>query len=399
MSFYKKYDLVRLIADEDAKTFRATENATGRDVFVHLFNPSGQAVLETLKSRPGPQVLEVGEFAGSSYAVTEVIEPFGTLRDWVESWAGPVVAAASIAIEPAPAAEVPAMREDRRNRLSHLDEAQPSAAGEFTKLFQAQPSRPAPAPAPPPVVADQGEFTRLFNAAPARPAVPPPPPPPMEAEHGEFTRLFQSPAPPPAVKAPKNEPDEFERMISRPIDYSSAPKTPDRPFSADDIGQFTPLFGSGLSGEAIDIEEEQARAAGAKAPENRPFQQAGEFTRMFGSRDVKGDAPPGPPPPARPVKASASELFLSPEQLAKLSAEVLAKPEAQDAGPGDYTRMFGPRQPQADTPGGPKPAPEPAPAPAPVPSSKKNPAIWIAAIAGAVALVALVVWLVMSVKR
>jgi hypothetical protein len=404
MSFYKRYDLVRLIADGDAKTFRATENATGRDVFVHLFNPSGQALLETLKSKSGPvgklepPVLEIGEFAGSSYAVTEIIDPFGTLRDWVESWAGPMPKA-PVAPPPPPISVTPPA----------TPAPQEPKAGEFTQLFQAQPVpgqpfRPTPAPPapPPPVAADQGEFTRLFKAAPARPALPQPSP--AEVEHGEFTRLFQAPAPakrepaapPPTVKAPRAEPDEFERMMSRPVDLPSAPKTPERPFSADDIGQFTPLFGSGLSGEAIDIEEEQARAAGAKAPENRPFQQAGEFTRMFGSRVSEGQAPP-PPPPARPVQASASQLFLSPEQLAQLSAEVLAKPEAQDAGPGEYTRMFGPRQPQAEAPAAPKPAPEPAPAPAP--AAKKNSAILIAAIAGVVTLIALVVWLAMSIKR
>jgi hypothetical protein len=197
------------------------------------------------------------------------------------------------------------------------------------------------------------------------------------------------------VKAPPAEPDEFERMMSRPIDFSNAPKTPERPFSADDIGQFNPLFGSGLSGEAIDIEEEQARAAGAKAPENRPFQQAGEFTRMFGSRVSEGQPPPVAP--ARPVNASASQLFLSPEQLAQLSAEVLAKPEAQDAAPGDYTRRFGPRQLQPEPEAAVKPAPEPGPAP--VPAAKKNPAILIAAIAGVVVLIALVVWLALSIKR
>src|ERR1039458_4798814 len=90
MSFYKKYELERLIADGEAKTFRAIENSTGRSVYLHLFNPSGQRLLAILKSKlgsvPGKPVaplLEIGEFAGSTYAVTLLIEPFSGLREWV----------------------------------------------------------------------------------------------------------------------------------------------------------------------------------------------------------------------------------------------------------------------------------------------------------------------------
>ncbi len=90
MSFYQKYDLERLIADGDAKTFRAKENATGQQVFLHLFNPGGEPILAAIKAKfggaPGKPtwpLLEIGDFAGSPYAVTDVIEPFTTLREWV----------------------------------------------------------------------------------------------------------------------------------------------------------------------------------------------------------------------------------------------------------------------------------------------------------------------------
>src|SRR5579872_4187979 len=88
MSFYQKYDLERLIADGDAKTFRAKENATGQQVLLHLFSPGGEPILAAIKAKlggaPGKPVwplLEIGDFAGSPYAVTDVIEPFTTLRD------------------------------------------------------------------------------------------------------------------------------------------------------------------------------------------------------------------------------------------------------------------------------------------------------------------------------
>ena len=90
MSFYKKYELDRLMADGEAKSFRAVENSTGRMVFLHLFNPSGQPLLAALKSKlggvkgkPVAPLIELGEFAGAPYAVTEALEPFGNLRDWI----------------------------------------------------------------------------------------------------------------------------------------------------------------------------------------------------------------------------------------------------------------------------------------------------------------------------
>jgi hypothetical protein len=195
-------------------------------------------------------------------------------------------------------------------------------------------------------------------------------------------------------------PDEFERMTARPADPPSAPKNPARPFSADDVGQFNPLFGSGLSGEAIDIEEEQAKAARSKAPENRPFQQAGDFTRMFGRREQEGaDAPPPLlPPPVRPGAASASQLFLSPDDLAKMSAEVLAKPKAQDEEPGSYTRMFGPA-PERQPDGPPESKPKAAVAPELPPPAKKNTGLLIGIVLGVLALIAAVAWFVLSRKH
>ena len=131
MSFYQKYDLTRLIGDGDAKTFRAVENATGRAVFVHLFNPAGQGLLGRLRSRfevggkAVAPVIEIGEFAGSAYAVTEVIEPFTSLRDWVDSWTTPVSVAECGVGAPARPAGSPA-----RPVVQEAD------AGEFTRQFQ-----------------------------------------------------------------------------------------------------------------------------------------------------------------------------------------------------------------------------------------------------------------------
>ncbi len=112
MSFYKRYELDRLIADGDAKTFRATENSTGRIVLLHMFNPPGQPVLAVLKGKlgsdpahPSPPLIELGEFAGSPYAVTEEIPGFRNIREWVATLAA--VGMPTPKPAPAPVVELP----------------------------------------------------------------------------------------------------------------------------------------------------------------------------------------------------------------------------------------------------------------------------------------------------
>src|ERR1039458_9792592 len=178
MSFYKKYELQRLIADGEAKTFRAIENSTGRSVYLHLFNPSGQRLLAILKSKlgsvPGKPVaplLEIGEFAGSTYAVTLPIEPFSGLREWVAlnlDTSDPKMA------ETSPLLLVPS-------------QAAPVVTTSVPPLVSETPVPPAPpAPAPPALQrARAGLFTGILFAVPRGKGVPPPaplpPPPPAPA--------------------------------------------------------------------------------------------------------------------------------------------------------------------------------------------------------------------------
>ncbi|MGD0873034.1 MAG: hypothetical protein ABSB88_26105 [Bryobacteraceae bacterium] len=523
MSFYKKYELQRLIADGEAKTFRAIENSTGRLVYLHLFNPSGQRLLAILKSKlgsvpgkPVPPLLEIGEFAGSTYAVTLPIEPFSGLREWVAlnldtsdpkmAETSPLLIAPSQAA-PAEATPVPPLVSETPAPPppppipSPPPVAEPPGlladqAGEFTRMFvavppakdqpmpPAAPPPPSPIPSPPPVaeppglLADQaGEFTRMFVAVPpakdqsAPPAGPPPPPPipspPVAAppslladQRGEFTRIFD-PEPPktpaPSSAAPASE---FSKLFEGPPSPQSAappasaqsqggeftklfqappgsgeplkppsppaapppvarrpgasfpPAAPDSPWPASsasdaslETGQFTRLFGSRLSGESIDIEKEHASAAQSAPPDSRPFQQAGEFTRMFGptstaAADTAAPAPIAPPPALNTATrtASASGIFGTPQDLARHAAEALAASKPADAGPGEYTRMFGPPAKQGDEqqaaqqPAAPKP---PNPEMQPPKKSRKNLIIVIAVVA-AVLILAIVLLIVLG---
>jgi hypothetical protein len=355
-------------------------------VFLHLFNPEAQPLLAALKARlakdplkPTPPLIELGEFAGSPYAVTEPVTPFKSLRDWLSQLSEGTVP--PVAPLPPPRPVVAKSPEERFD--------------EFARLFEdpkPAPAAPRPEPAPPrPVVAKSpeerfDEFARLFDhpqpapAAPRREAVPPRPvaaplPPveksdefarlfenpttaPPRSEPGEFTRFFgasspreKSPAPTPQPradfpagfepppKAPSKpappESDEFTKMFGGPVPPASRPQSP---APSADTGQFTRLFGAGPSGEAINIEEEQARAAKNAPPESRPFQAPSEFTRVFGPDHGAGARPA---PQSRPLTlGNASGIFRSVNvrDLKKPPKSAVSTPGEEV--PGEYTKLI-----------------------------------------------------------
>ncbi|MBN8731749.1 MAG: hypothetical protein J0L64_14495, partial [Acidobacteria bacterium] len=91
MSFYKKYELQRLAHEGEAKVFRATQSATARQVFLHVF-PVNEATRDLaaevgrrLASGPAPDLLETGEFAGAIYVVTAPDESMFNLRAYLHA--------------------------------------------------------------------------------------------------------------------------------------------------------------------------------------------------------------------------------------------------------------------------------------------------------------------------
>ena len=95
MSFYSQYELVRLICQARTKTFEAKQLASNRLVYLHLFDDDpavSDSLLEKIgflvtnppASGPLP-ILDVVRSAESPYAVTEVLDPFTNLEDWVEA--------------------------------------------------------------------------------------------------------------------------------------------------------------------------------------------------------------------------------------------------------------------------------------------------------------------------
>ncbi len=95
MSFYSQYELVRLVCQARTKTFEAKQLASNRLVYLHLFDDDpavrdsllekiGFLVTNPPASGPLP-ILDVVQSAESPYAVTEILDPFTNLEDWVEA--------------------------------------------------------------------------------------------------------------------------------------------------------------------------------------------------------------------------------------------------------------------------------------------------------------------------
>lgn len=341
MSFYSRYQLEKLVADGPVKTFRALENATGRAVLLHLLDAGSRSLYDAIaagcrdaQGLAKAPLIEMGEYAGSLYVVTETIEPFTDLRTWVaRTWPG---------LSPAPPPPVaPEIRS-------------PSGPGEFTRMFGLRGAGALPVEVPPlaPPKREMGAFTAEFFArSEALPAAPPP--------------VSAQPSAWPAPAAPQQAP------VPPLLNDLAKPSWPERAPAAGH--ENSDLFGSALKGEHVDVEAEQARAAQSAPPEDKPFRRAGTFTRMFG---------PGGP-------RDKSSTTQEPRLLAATQprGEFLAAAR-EAASAGEYTRMMkSPFPPEGQA------APPPAVpvAPAPLKSERDNRILIVALVAIGVLLIAVIV--------
>ena len=426
MSFYKKYELQRLIHEFDAKVFRAVQNSTGAQVLLHVFPATDSArevVSEAQRRIAGGgaiELIETGEFAGSMYVVTVPIDGIENLRAYlsrsqsqqfappspvqastpppVQTFPSPPVQS-SPPVQASPPAPAPLPLDEPltplRRRTTQVIAHGPvtvntdapmdgPAPGEFTMLFgggagaraaSSPPVPPAPAPHQTPPAAEpaaMGEFTRMFSGAMAAapPAAPPPPvhstppaaPPPPPRAQAEAPPPYQ--APPAAQAPPRSAPrdremDEFEAIFGppggRPFPqdepkpaaqrenplpaWPQAAPPPAAPASNPaQEADFSMFFGSSFHGAEVDIEAEHKRAAREEPAARRPFQQASEFTRMFGTDDPAKHQPVAPLRPTDQTQTSA--MFGTPQELQQAAASLTGAPDAQ-AGPSEYTRMIG----------------------------------------------------------
>lgn len=333
VSLYSKYRIERLVADGPAKTFWAVQSTSGRPVYLHVFVEEGKLLFDTVTSRfrdnAGrviPPLIESGEFAGSLYLVTEVIEPFTNLQAWTAS-----VAPGSIAA-PAPAPE-----------SRPVAGASTKEPGEFTRMFALQQSGAPPVEVQP---KEPGAFTREFMAVtPAKPVVEAP------VIEPQGPSAWPKPAAEPSPQPPKPEAGKLPEKPVWPDPKPAAQK------------DFSDLFGPSIPGEHVDVEAEQAKAAQSAQPEDKPFRRAGEFTRMFGPGAQRKPVAT-PPPPVRPNTIASlfdSGIEAKPKPPVSSDPKNESKDESKnDPGPGEYTRMVAVPHQKEQPPVAPPPPPRPA---------------------------------------
>ncbi len=397
MGFQEQYRLQEIIADKEVRVFRAVQTATGRSVLVHQIlserTPPGFPSLALMvfqfsqasSLKGAAPFLDMGDFGGHIYVVTEDAEPFLDLRAWLTAQmakpagqAGPEQASGSPTGAPGPDSTTSAAAGGKTAQFF------PDTLG---KARLAQPPSPAPgktptAPSTPSQApradsAPEDPFAKLFSqdkgaiatpespTPPAPPAGSTPPPAPEARKPGEFTRMFSGLGEPKlGDAAPPSEPPPDVHSASVPL--SEQATVPLRP--------------------PIIPERPAATPSGSGSP-----QAPGEFTRMF-----SGQAKPAPPAsPATPAKPSAPArpeakpgpsalpqgfevVFRSKKQQPKAEPEPLpadqqptvafTTPRPAEAKPGTFTQFFQPGgkpgSPALPAGGGPEKPPVTPPRPA-----------------------------------
>ncbi len=389
MSFLDKYELGELISEGEARTSKARELSSGREVMVHEL-PTGadrtrgadllrmiHRYLRSIPPKARNPILELGEHEGRMYLVTEAIPGLSSLRTWLEAGLTTGV--------PAPEAA----------EASRLREA-PAAATSFSAdVVQA-------GPVPADATATRTQVIKVAPrewvlAGPAEPSTPQPvgtsatdvtmvaPVPPVPSSAG-FPA--QQAAPVAAVESPGRfsgpEPwragsDDATAVGLAPVDRSSAPSDvtvlapaaslqgssadlPSRP-AAPEPGppEATKVFPS-PGGSDFDASGAWLKESGTAVKNNPPPPRSvlegevpnppapssapGGFTMVLGGPQKAGDweppKPPAPPPPSPAGGSQAGEFtrFIQAAPAAAASPSGVAQ-APQSGQSGDFTRMFG----------------------------------------------------------
>ena len=331
------------------QTYRATETATGRSVFVHRVSsgddPGQQLALYRLLAAAlvrspsvRSMVLDMRDESNDWFVVTDTAPQCLLLREWLqfelgnsakisdgkkEAGAQPVLSTPAPSPEPVqkPASGPPAVP------TTLPPATHPEEPGEFTRLFTGdlpasppKPSRVVERPSNPDLLRKEDRLGRSGSVQ--RPHTPMPfvpPAAPHGAEPGEFTRLFskegtgeagQKPRPP--AERPKASTDYQDLFKSRSEPMAPTPPTAQGP------GEYTRIFGKGDAPPPV--QERSALGEGApgnyddplmaseggkvKGPKGQATAGPSEYTRVLG-----GNRPPVPAavePPRQAVGGSAN---------------------------------------------------------------------------------------------
>src|SRR5215207_4309323 len=89
--FRGKYKLLKQITEQGVTSYTAVELAGGRPVMVHVLDDSSRALLAQLDGLPSPEqakVIDVGDVDGTMVIVTQFLQGFEGLAQWISARAG-----------------------------------------------------------------------------------------------------------------------------------------------------------------------------------------------------------------------------------------------------------------------------------------------------------------------
>ena len=371
MDFQGRYQILEMLSDGEARTFKALQTSSGRIVLLHqlyqertppnqpdlaslVFGFLRRATAEEMKS-----LVDMGEEASRVFVVTEDLPGCQDLRQWLQSAPGTLGTAGKASVpKSAPSGDSSAITATT-GLVPHArqeDLASPGPTQLFTnpKVIADQrlsasaektASTPTTHPEPPvepgtfasPAklaghLGGRSEAEALKAAEP--PVAPPGPPPASQQARSEFTSIFfgkDMPAP------------EAARPVSSPPEKPSAPPAPtvQKPHDRQLPAGFEVVYAS---------RKQQPRGPAPPArkeplppPPPAPGREKGapgEFTQIFYGRDESKAVPPRPepaaertrlpsPPPAQPSQSDASAEFTRLFQAAHAKEKPPAAPSVE----------------------------------------------------------------------
>lgn len=411
MDFQGRYQILNLLSEGEARTFRALQTSSGRIVLLHqlwgertlpnqpdlaslVFGFLRNATAEEMKS-----LVDMGEDANLIFVVTEDVPECLDLRQWLQSvTAPPGTGAKASEFKPGPSDDSRAPGKLRgstseawREDLVSTDATQlfatPKVIGDQTPSSSVErrsltPTRHPDVPVGPRTSASSEELAHLMGESSETGALkasqPPgasPLPSKKKAEPGEFTRSFSvkdmplpeaAGSPPPPPETPSASPGEKHPELQLPTGFE---------------GVFQSRKQQPPSPAKPTVEKPVLPTPSAPHPEEKG---RGEFTRIFYGRDRSEAPPPTPMPPAEipgapPIMPEQPAQSDSPDEFSRLfhDQQVGMKspaPSVESKGPGEFTLLFqaGAHTDRRAGPSIPGSSPRP-PVPLSSPSSQQGP--------------------------
>ena len=352
MDFQGRYQILEMLRDGEARTFKARQTSSGRIVLLHQLwverTPANQPDLASLvfgflrraTAEEMKSLIDMGEEESRVFVVTEDLPGCQDLRRWLQSAPGtPQTVGKASVPKSAPSGDSSATAATR-GLVSHVRQEDLASRG-ATQLFttpevvtdqtlSASSEKPASTPtirpelpvqprtvaSPDKLAGHSGGLSEAEVLRAAEPPVAPPPPSSEMGEHGEFTRMFLS-SPGASKVHPAAQTSADSRKAGLPP--QTAPEPPKGPAGFEVVFESRKQQPRGPAPPAV----EKPLPPPSPAP-GREKGAPGDFTRVFYGRDESKAIPPSPEPAADRTRLPS----LAPDQ------------PSQSEGAGEFTRLF-----------------------------------------------------------